>query len=77
MAKLAGGFDATAFPLLAGIDPYGVTIFNDLQKPRLVDELTRYVDVARPEIQEDVRQLADFVRKQIDQYRVYIWFISD
>ena len=77
MARLAGGFDPGQFPLLAGIDPYGVTVFNDVQKTRLADELTRYAQLAPQEVQEDVHNLAVFVGDQSDQRGVYIWFIGD
>jgi hypothetical protein len=77
MARLAGSFDPGQFPLLAGIDPYGVTVFNDVQKTGLADELTRYTQLAPREMQEDVHSLAAFVRDLSDQRGVYIWFIGD
>jgi len=34
-------YEDKTYPLLSGIDPYGNTIFNDLQLPRLIEELER------------------------------------
>lgn len=77
MAKLAGGFDPGEFPLLAGIDPYGLTIFNDIQKSRLADELARYAEVAPLDIYREVLDLAKLVRERSDRNGVYLWFIGD
>jgi hypothetical protein len=34
-------YEDETYPLLSGIDPYGDTVFNSLQLPRLIKELER------------------------------------
>ena len=77
MAKLAGSFDPSEFPLLAGIDPYGITIFNDIQKSRLANELVRYAQIGPPGIKDEVLDLAEVVRQGSERDRGYLWFIGD
>lgn len=77
IAKLAGGFDPAEFPLLAGIDPYANTIFNDIQQERLAGELARYAQVAPAEIRDEVFDLARVVRERSDRSATYLWFIGD
>jgi len=77
MAKLAGSFEPAEFPLLAGIDPYANTMFNDVQQARLADELARYADEAPPEIRAAILDLAKLVSERAERHREYLWFIGD
>lgn len=40
--------DEKTFPLLSGIDPYGNTIFNQVQIPRFITELERRLEAFDP-----------------------------
>jgi len=79
VAEILGrhGLDDSEYPLLSGIDPYGDTVFNSVQIPRVVRELEQFVRVAPSALQEDVRRLIGFIQPYADRQRWYLWFIGD
>jgi hypothetical protein len=70
--------DPIAYPLLAGIDPYGDTVFNRLQVERLVAEANHLLKAAsgdEPTGLEDIEYIyATFVRSPPHRY---LWFVGD
>lgn len=77
VARILGSVDLTAFPLLSGIDPYGNTVFNCVQLPRVVLELRRLAWSLPDGVRVGVDDLADFVSQYADDSRLYLWFIGD
>lgn len=83
VARILGSVNLSSYPLLSGIDPYGETMFNGVQLPRVVLEL-RGLAATLPEeatLPEDLRvgveDLAEFVSQYADGSRWYLWFIGD
>jgi hypothetical protein len=67
-----------AYPTLAGIDPYGDTVFNPLQIPRFLSEWADVVSNARTE--EDrafVSEIGRLARRCADEVHTYLKFIGD
>ncbi len=69
---------SATYPMLAGIDPYGDTVFNRLQISRFLSEWGDVVKSAR--MQEDselVREIEKLARRCSDEVHIYLKFIGD
>lgn len=67
-----------AYPMLAGIDPYGDTVFNRLQSPRFLSEWVDVVSNARTqEDRELVSEIERLARRCSDEVHTYLKFIGD
>jgi hypothetical protein len=67
------------YPMLSGIDPYGDTIFNYLQLPRLIEELERRFETmdAGPK-RRTVGKVLGLARECLDaRGRPYLVFLGD
>jgi hypothetical protein len=66
------------FPLLCGIDPYGVTVFNRRQSEKLRVELDQVEaetdDSSRRSL---VRALKILIAEQCSGYHRQLWFLGD
>ena len=66
------------FLLTKYIDPYGDTVFNQLQIPQLITELKLLESLTTGmENQEFIRQLIEFVEKSRGKIHCYIKFYGD
>ncbi len=64
------------FPWLWAIDPYGDTVFNVHQVPRVIEELNRLLPKVEDETAKNtIRQTIDFLNKMKDFQ--YVRFIGD
>jgi hypothetical protein len=71
-------FEAQDFPCLRFVDPYGDTIFNQIQIPELVSELERLSQQKhKPEIERHLKAVLDFVRQTVGQVHTYVGFYGD
>jgi len=67
-----------AYPMLAGIDPYGDTVFNPLQIPRFLSEWAEVGANARTqEERELVSEIERLARRCADEVHTYLKFIGD
>jgi hypothetical protein len=67
-----------AYPMLAGIDPYGDTIFNPIQIRRFLSEWVGVVSTARTqEGRELVQEIERLARRCSDEVHTYLKFIGD
>ncbi len=69
--------DHVGFPLMAGIDPYGNTVFNRQQAVSLLAELRTWRATCDPEqadMTDEIIRLAEACR---DQSHAYLWFVGD
>jgi len=70
--------DATDFPCLRFVDPYGDTVFNQAQITQLISELERLMaQKHKPEVEKHLRAVLEFVRRAHDQTHTYIRFYGD
>jgi hypothetical protein len=76
VARVLGTVDLRSFPLLSGIDPYGYTVFNRIQLPRVVLELRELASRLPDDLRVGVEELALFVSQYAD-YGWYLWFVGD
>lgn len=65
-----------SFPWLASIDPYGLTIFNLNQSPKVIEELERLLNEVGDRDIEGLIKDSINVLKKVEQH-VYIKFIGD
>lgn len=71
-------FEAQDFPCLRFVDPYGDTVFNQIQIPELVSELERLSQQKhKPETQRHLEAVLEFVRQAVGQVHTYIGFYGD
>ena len=77
-------YEDQTYPLLSGIDPYGNTIFNYLQLPRLIEELERRLNTDDPDTidpgqhRRSVGKVLDLARECLDaRNRPYLVFLGD
>jgi hypothetical protein len=77
-------YEDKTYPLLSGIDPYGDTIFNYLQLPRLIEELERRLNADDPDTidpglhRRSVGKVLDLARECLDAGdRPYLVFLGD
>jgi hypothetical protein len=69
---------SSTYPMLAGIDLYGDTIFNRLQIPRFLTELADISANARTkEDRELVSEIERLARRCADNIHTYLKFIGD
>ena len=72
-------YEDETYPLLSGIDPYGDTVFNYLQMPRLIKELERRFEAmdAGPG-RRGVGKVLGVARECLDTpLRPYLMFLGD
>jgi hypothetical protein len=76
---LAKAADATAFPMLGSIDPYGNTIFNRIQMMRLAEEVRRLIRAAEftPDERSFLEEILEFCAMGTAKYHRYLWFVGD
>jgi hypothetical protein len=72
-------YDDETYPLLSGIDPYGDTIFNYLQLPRLIKELERRFETMDVGLERRaVGKVLGLARESLDaRGRPYLVFVGD
>jgi hypothetical protein len=67
-----------AYPMLAGIDPYGDTVFNPIQIRRFLSELADVLSCARTqEGRELASEIGRLARRCSDEVHTYLKFIGD
>jgi hypothetical protein len=72
------GEKSDSYPMLAGIDPYGDTVFNPLQMPRFLSEWADVVSKAQSEEdQKLVTQIESLARRCATEVHTYLKFIGD
>jgi hypothetical protein len=59
------------------IDPYGNTVFNQVQIPVLLEELRALSRPAEPELSAVLTELTRFVERAADRIHTYVRFIGD
>lgn len=65
------------YPVIWGIDAYGLTVFNIHQTPILVSELQKLKDQVQAEdVKTDIQNLTDFITENMEQH-LYLKFIGD
>ena len=62
---------------LGFIDPYGHTIFNQIQIPVLLDELRALAPTLQPPFGLRVRDLMDFIAAAQDHPHYYVRFVGE
>ena len=68
----------SATACLRFIDPYGDTIFNQLQLPVLIDEVQAFMEAAPdPEARSALHSLIEFLDRARDQPHIYVRFFGD
>jgi hypothetical protein len=77
VAKVLDLVEPQLFPLLSGIDPYGHTVFNRLQIPRLAQEARQLVGTVPDQLHAGLGELAAFVDDLAGETHIYLWFIGD
>jgi hypothetical protein len=79
-------YEDKTYPLLSGIDPYGNTIFNNPQLPRLIEELERRLNTIDidPEVldpgphRRSIGKVLELARECLDAHdRPYLVFLGD
>lgn len=74
--KLLGSPDTNAYPMLASIDRYGDTVFNQLQIDRFLAEWKTLLDNAKSSEEEAllnaVQNLAERSKARVHHYLVFI-----
>jgi|SRR6516162_8627554 len=71
-------FGDPTFRCLDVIDPYGDTVFNQLQIPYLLEDLARLDRSTATEVEErGLRRLEALAQACLDDIRLYLWFIGD
>lgn len=65
-----------SYPGLAGIDPYGFTVFNLNQTPRVIQELESLTTEIKDESKKKIIQDSIAALKKVEQH-IYIKFIGD
>lgn len=79
-------YEDKTYPLLSGIDPYGNTIFNNPQLPRLIEELERRLNTIDidPEVldpgphRRSIGKVLELARGCLDAHdRPYLVFLGD
>jgi hypothetical protein len=71
--------DDLGFPCLRFVDPYGDTVFNQIQIPVFLNELRRLLDSPLPDEQAcDIRAVTDLVEPfVVDRTLFYVKLIGD
>jgi len=69
--------DSEVFPLAAGIDRYGMTMFNAMQLNRLADEFERMLFGSPPRRAKLLRELIDLCRQGAQRSESELWIIGD
>jgi hypothetical protein len=65
------------YPVVWGIDAYGLTVFNIQQTPALIKELQKLKDEVQEEsLTIDIQNLLDFITENMEQH-LYLKFIGD
>jgi hypothetical protein len=75
---LPPGEKINSYPMLAGIDPYGDTVFNPLQIPRFLSEWADVVSKAQTEEDQTlVTQIESLARRCASEVHTYLKLIGD
>ena len=70
--------ESEAYPMLAGIDLYGDTVFNRLQIPRFLSELAEVASRARTEGDRKlISEIESLARRCADSVHTCLKFIGD
>ena len=73
-----GVLNARDTPLLAGVDPYGYTVFNRVQ---VENQLPREVAFLRAEVDPELHPVLDELERLIvvakERVHRYVWFVGD
>jgi hypothetical protein len=77
VAKVLDDVDIRTFPLFSGIDPYGHTVFNRLQLPRLAQEVKQLAGSVPDEHRAGLGELAALIDHLAGDCHMYLWFIGD
>ncbi len=76
--RLLPSYDDESKPILSSIDPYGDTVFNNIQMLRFLVEWDNVakgaVSVEEQELMDQIRKLGERVR---DEVHLYLKFIGD
>jgi hypothetical protein len=79
LGDLLPSFGVTgAYPILAGIDPHGDTVFNRLQIPRFLSEWVDVVSKARTQKEQElVSEIERLACRCSAEVHTYLKFIGD
>jgi hypothetical protein len=72
--KLMENDKEKSLELLWSIDPYGLTMINNLQAPQLISELEKLAEIA-PEVKDQINDVMNLA-KEISNHQ-YLKFIGD
>jgi hypothetical protein len=76
--RLLDSPDATTFPMLASIDTYGDTVFNQLQMDRFLAEWkTLFSRAVTPDETALLKAVQDLAEKSTRDVHLYLVFIGD
>lgn len=78
LARLIAGLDATRYPYLAYVDPFGKTTFNRLQMDVVIPELTRLrLEKNADPVRAVIDQIIELANRCSDDVHVYLEFEGD
>ncbi len=66
---------AKNFPWLSTVDPYGLTIFNELQTKNLIQDLEKLQSISADTLNNLIKEAIDFIKTSSDLE--FIQFIGD
>jgi hypothetical protein len=69
------GFDE--YPMLAGVDRYGETMFNTQQMPWVAAEAERLAAGATPKLRKFLRELVALCEQGAPRAHMQLWFLGD
>lgn len=73
-----GELDPSQYPLLAGVDPVGNTLFNRRQIPRVMEEVARLLE--SPECSHDMRISLERIQELVPERLIpheFLWIVGD
>jgi hypothetical protein len=78
LAALLRNMDFQNSKCMAFIDPYGDTVFNQVQIPVLIDEMAQVSSSScSRETQEHVESIIELARKAVGSPHTYLKFVGD
>jgi hypothetical protein len=78
IASIHGDPDASSFPMLRYVDPYGDTVFNRLQiKPFLEEWRRLYQKAESDELRAAIREVERLAQKVEESTHIYLKFWGD
>jgi hypothetical protein len=70
-------YEGDAYPMLSGVDPYGNTVFNQLQLPKVIEEIERMIEaLGGPKPISPLGKLLDLARRA-ERVHTYLVFVGD